>query len=484
MISLINAGPGTGKTYTLIHGYQTLANKLISPVPATEEQQEVFDYLCENFKPNTRVMFFAHSKSVKEHLIARLGKQGPKVNTFHGAGLSCIIKRWGYQGPPCNNRTEEHIKQLTGMAISDMEWEEKKKWYAIKRLLHYHKIESMTPSQENLYYLTNKYADLSSYTIPDDWEDLVADLLDMAAKPDRKIEYADMVWLGKKAIRSPICDLGLVDESQDVSKSTYELVTRMCKHVLFCGDKNQAINAFAGASEDMYEHIRTRSDAVLPLKVTQRCPPIICKLANKTRPGGIIEGPNQAQGEIADVSLSSLPGKLVGAVNPQTCLFVSRTNAAIINLAIYFHSKQLPYQIIDKELSTELNNFVKSLKATSLNNLKYKLDGWMAKMNGAKNPLWIQMCKDKYDCLSAIIAQCKDLTHVTRFIKEAFEKHKKGFKLTTVHKAKGLEAENIFIVNPPIPLPLAMNHPIGREQEINLQFVAETRSSLNLYYVR
>jgi superfamily I DNA and RNA helicase len=58
-----------------------------------------------------------------------------------------------------------------------------------------------------------------------------------------------MLWLGLKSVKQPLYDLGFVDESQDISKCAYHLVTRLCRNVVFCGDKNQAINAFAGASQ-------------------------------------------------------------------------------------------------------------------------------------------------------------------------------------------------------------------------------------------
>lgn len=483
MISLINAGPGTGKSFSLIYGYLTLSQKLVSPISPTDEQQEIFNYMKEEFPPHSRVCFFAHSNTVKDHLTRSLGKKGAKIFTFHGAGQSCIIKRYGFQRL-VRNRTEQHIRQITGQDFRDLTWEDKKFWAAIKRIVHYLKIECLPPKESSLTYLLQKYPDLSSYAVPERWIYWAEQLLEKAARPDGTIEFADMLWLGKQCIRSPMYDLGLVDESQDISMASYQLVTRMCKNVIFCGDKNQAINAFAGASEEMYDNIAAKADAILPLKVTQRCPPDICDLANTTRPGGILYGPNKQKSDIDDVPLDSLPGKLIGKVNPENTLLLSRTNSAIINCTLYLRRKGIQCQIIDKDLADEINRFVKTFGCDSILSLQRALKAWMGRNEKVMNPIWVHLCKDKMECIWSFTEQVETMDDLLSLVKDTFEPQKKGFKLTTVHKAKGLEAENIFIIKPPIPLQLAMSHPISREQEINLKFVAETRSSLNLYYVK
>jgi superfamily I DNA/RNA helicase len=483
MISLIDAGPGTGKTYALTYSYLKLKQKLVGNITPTEEQQAIFDYVTSEFSPNSSVCFFAHNNSTKDTLTKRLGKNGPKIQTFHGAGLSVLIKRFGYQ-KLVNNRTEKHIQLITGQSTQDMSWDEKKIWYAIKRICHYIKIESLEPDEETLHYLLLKYPDLCTYSIPDDWQENAEKLLDYAGRPDGEVEFADMVWFGKKVITKPKFTLGLVDESQDVSNSTYQLVTRLCEHVLFCGDKNQAINAFAGASEEMYKNIADKADAILPLKKTQRCPPHICKLANKVRPGGILEGPNQEEGLEKEIYLSSLPEMLKGVYNPTNCLFIARTNAAVVGTALFFHKHNIPFQIIDKDLATEINNFIKSFKVSSIKELKKRLTLWIEKARNSKNPMWVHMCEDKFTYTNKIIDECTDYKDIFKLVKDAFEKHPLGFKVTTVHKSKGLEAKNIFVINPPIPLALAMEHPIQREQEYNLMFVGLTRSALNLFWVK
>ena len=53
--------------------------------------------------------------------------------------------------------------------------------------------------------------------------------------------------------------------------------------------------------------------------------------------------------------------------------------------------------------------------------------------------------------------------------------------LSTIHKSKGLEAERVYILYPPVQLQPDNQEQV--EQEINLEFVSETRSKHQKIYV-
>lgn len=483
MLSLINAGPGSGKTFTLVNGYLTLAKKLLIPVEPTEEQATIFEFLQTEFDYKDSVCFFAHNNSTKETLEKRLMKEA-KVFTFHGAGQSAIIDKWRFQKMD-HQRTEKLIGNITGRELRDMPWGERSEWFAIKRLVHYLKIENSEPSESIFEYIKKKYADMSVYQFPDDWMERANRLLELCAIPNNGVEFDDMLWLGAKAakMRRPRYKIGFVDESQDISRCSYDLVTHMCENVVFCGDKNQAINAFAGASEEMYDSIAKKADAKLPLKVSLRNPLYICEMANTIRPGGVIHGPNMETGEHATIGYTSLPRKLADTCRPTNTLIVSRTNAAVVGCAILLHKAGVPAQIIDRELSDEIIGFVKSFKTTDLRKILASLADYETKAAKSKNPLWVQMCHDKASYTRELVNAVSTFAELLQLIKDTFEKYPKGYKLSSLHKSKGLEAKNIFILNPPIELEMAMNHPIAREQEINLHFVGLTRSAKNLYWV-
>lgn len=481
-LTLINAGPGTGKTFTLNNGFRLLTHQTIGRLVPTDEQTTIFDYIKTEFKDidKNKVCFFAHNNSTKDALINRLPAK-TKVQTFHGAGMSAIIARYRFQRLN-SSRSENLISEITGKFTRDMKPDEKFFWLAIKKYVNYLKLECLQPNQQSLDYIKLKYPDMAICHFPSDWLERSINLLEKSLTPNGTIEFTDMLSLGLASVKKPIYQLGFVDESQDISRCAYNLMIKLCEHVVFCGDKNQAINAFAGASEEMYDNIANVCDAVLPLKMTLRCPPFICDMANTIRPGGIIKGPNTEDGVHETIDYNSLPEKLSGC-KPHKTLIVSRTNAAVISCALLLHRSNVPCRIIDKDLADEVRFFFQSFHTHDLRSLRDKIDAYEARGVKSKNLLWAQMCSDKATYARELLSAVSSWTQLLELIKDTFEKHHDGYPLSSIHKAKGLEGENIFILNPPVELAIAMGHPIAKEQEINLHFVAITRSARNLYWV-
>jgi superfamily I DNA/RNA helicase len=62
-------------------------------------------------------------------------------------------------------------------------------------------------------------------------------------------------------------------------------------------------------------------------------------------------------------------------------------------------------------------------------------------------------------------------------VEELFSDQRASVWLSTVHRAKGLEADRVFILKPhKLPLVWPSQRPAQREQEMNLKYVALTRS--------
>jgi superfamily I DNA/RNA helicase len=480
MKTLINAGPGTGKTFTLTFGYLTLSRQLVGKVTPTDEQADIFNFLTSEFDSKSSVCFFSHNNSTKDNLKKKLPKTA-NVYTFHGAGQSTLIKRYGFQRL-VYDRTDKFIGDITGHNLRDMPAEIKSGWYAIKKLVNYFKIEFMEPTEENYNYICFKYPDMASANVPSDWRESCIKLLERSAIPNKTVEFTDMLWMGARTAKKKY-DIGFVDESQDISACSYALVDRLCHNVVFCGDRNQAINAFAGASEEMYTRIADKADAIHPLKMTQRCPAYICDMANHIRPNGIIHGPNKQEGKHETITYDSLPEKMQECRATNT-LIISRTNAAVISCAIKLHKLGIPCRIVDRDLADEVKFFINSFFTKDLSKLLQRLQTYEDKGTRSKNLLWAQMVRDKCTYTKELINAVSSYSELLELLKDTFEKHPNGFPLSSIHKAKGLEALNIFVLNPPVELACCMEHPIAKEQEINLHFVAVTRSALNLYWVK
>ena len=88
--------------------------------------------------------------------------------------------------------------------------------------------------------------------------------------------------------------------------------------------------------------------------------------------------------------------------------------------------------------------------------------------------------EDKKDCISIFVKKATTVGGIIEEIKRVFDGNDSGaIMLSTVHKAKGLEADNVFILaTERMPHPKATNI----QEERNICYVAITRAKQNLYY--
>ena len=86
----------------------------------------------------------------------------------------------------------------------------------------------------------------------------------------------------------------------------------------------------------------------------------------------------------------------------------------------------------------------------------------------------------KHDCLCLFVYRADTVGGIIKEIERVFNSDGKGdIMLSTVHKAKGLEANNVFILaTERMPHPKATN----MKEEMNICYVAITRAKNNLHY--
>jgi DNA helicase-2/ATP-dependent DNA helicase PcrA len=128
---------------------------------------------------------------------------------------------------------------------------------------------------------------------------------------------------------------------------------------------------------------------------------------------------------------------------------------------------------ITKKEEMQTSEFVE-LAETHFNTQKQRL--LKAKKQNQVNNL-----EDKQRCIMIFAGRADTVRGIIAEIKRVFNGNQKGdIMLSTVHKAKGLEADNVYILTPErMPHPKATN----MQEERNICYVAITRAKKNLYYV-
>ena len=95
----------------------------------------------------------------------------------------------------------------------------------------------------------------------------------------------------------------------------------------------------------------------------------------------------------------------------------------------------------------------------------------------------IQATGDKFETMRAILMRCETLSDAARVTEQIAQESGGGVIFSTLHRAKGLEAERVFFLHPEdIPHPMAKRKD-EIEQEMNALYVGLTRSKRELVLV-
>ena len=157
----------------------------------------------------------------------------------------------------------------------------------------------------------------------------------------------------------------------------------------------------------------------------------------------------------------------------------------------YTVKKGAPLAVGDRGVEVEIEGG--DLPGAEVPFLVGKLSDWLAaeteKENAKRIPSEMKLIalQDRYDCLICFTEGAETVDQVISKIQSVFtdDKDSPGIRLSSIHKAKGLEAKRVFLLEPKgatVPHPMAKTA-WQKEQEMNLRYVAITRAIEELVYV-
>lgn len=510
---MIKALAGTGKTTTLIEGLKYMRGEQpqITPSP---QQQAIWDALALSRKART-VAFVAFNKSIAAELQRRM-PVGCEAKTLHSLGLSAVTKSIG-RFKVDGYAASEHLCHLTGKDMRDLRKHDFDLIRGVDRLVSLCKMnltgfdgKTLLPAdcEEEWHDLLDQlasYHDLDFngtrsqvyYYTPQ----VLHACLDPVNAPS--ISFDDMIWLpvvlGLSITKYDV--LG-VDECQDLNPCQQQLALLAGERLLLCGDEHQAIYGFAGADAQSMQRMEAilsdtpRGCMVLPLTVTRRCSKLVVAEAQKLVPE-FEAHPTNLQGSINKLAFSNPDGSDTGTyrevVGPGD-MVVCRVNAPLVSQCFKFIKQKRRADIQGREIGKGLIALVNKLKADTVEDLIAKVTDWehqeVEREQSKRKPSEGRVIniQDKADCILAFCDGAASVAEVVNCIEEMFTDttdNTNSIRLSSVHKAKGLEAQRVFILEPERA---TMPHPMAktawqREQEWNLRYVAITRSIEDLYYV-
>jgi hypothetical protein len=321
---------------------------------------------------------------------------------------------------------------------------------------------------------------------------LAAQVLDLDRNRTGVASYNDQVWF--PIVHNLPCekyDLIYVDEAQDLNAAQHQLVLKLLApggRVVIVGDNNQAIFGFRGSDVDSIANLckllteKTGKPVVeLGLTVSRRCSKKVIADAQQWVPS--IKAMDDApEGEVVETDIATG----IGMIKPGD-MVLCRCNAPLTSIAYGLIKQGIKAVIRGRDIGQGLLNVIKARRAKDVNDLLVKLDKWtaneIAKVAGTRRENSVaQRVTDQADCIRALAEGSDTLSDLKARIVSIFTNFeangapKGAVVLSSIHKAKGLEAVTVFWVKPEITLKTTQEW--QARQEDNLRYVAATRAKL------
>lgn len=468
---VVEAAAGSGKTYTLV--------KALSLIPQDK-----------------RVLMTAFNKDIVKELTKKV-KEFPnvEVRTLHGLGMILTTRGLGIGGmkPEGYKYTQliyNHWQDLTKTNINKLSRNARKSFVEnTKKLVDFGRFYLATTRSEMIELMTK-------YDIPcvADEVDVALKVMAIGGKNLDSIDYTDMIWMPHiydLHLQECEYDFIMVDECQDLNVAERNLVLRCLKEggrLIAVGDSNQCIYGFSGSDPDSFRAIQSIPNTVsMPLSISYRCPESVVKFAQNLVPS--IEAKQGAEeGVILDcVSLDDVhDGDMV----------LCRNNAPLLQVYCKLLEQGKRAYIRGSDVGKNLQNIVigthKDYLHTNLkqdgvfirlyedlfNSRKAIMERYGISQEDAMKHETIQAKLDMIRALEVLGADLTTTEELTKKIGDIFPKNDKGegIMLSTVHKAKGLEADNVFIACASLMPSKSALDEWQVQQERNLMYVAYTRA--------
>lgn len=477
---VIDASAGSAKTTTLIHSLKLIPKE-------------------------KKVLFCAFNKDIVTELKKKIKKikeiENADIKTMHSLGYLMIQRNLNnYKLLINENKYRQfvfnNLNSLTSINPFKYGKKDGLKWIDnVCSLINYMRY-NIAESDSEIIELINKHEiDLISDEIY-----AAKEALEWGKEHLDEVDYTDMVWLPYVLNMKPLglqYDFIFVDESQDISIIQRQLILKCQKmgtRFIFAGDKNQAIYAFSSASPESFDELKSLPNTIsLPLPISYRCAKNIVEFAKKYSPS--IEPNNDGrEGNVifnANIEMVS-DGDMV----------LCRNNAPLMKVYNDFIKLNKKCYIRGKDIGLNLKKVVESTNQEKLNtdlssdgvfirlyDSLFETRDKMIMQTGLDNKTIMNssIMSNKLDNIKALEVLSEGLTtseQLIEKIKEIFsDKAKEGISLSTIHKAKGLEANNVFIACNSLMPSKSAKQKWELEQEKNLMYVAYTRAKDNLFFL-
>ena len=466
--AVIDAVAGSGKSTTIVRALSLISSTL-------------------------QILFLAFNKAIVEELKIKVGnKPNVMISTLHSLGFKSLrntFRRIQVDSKKYYTYLNNAIKYGGIKPEKRLEWEEQGEYRSnLLKLTDLARV-NLCETVADLFEVATKHR---IFLYDNELEVVMNIVLPWGKDNISVIDYTDMIWLPNVLnVRVEQYDFVFIDECQDLNAAQRELFLKAVKdngRFVAVGDPRQAIYGFAGADVDSFELLKAIPNTkLLPLSVCYRCDSKIINLAKDIVPQIEVkplanEGTVNREAKVEDIK----DGDMV----------VSRVTAPLVALCMNFIARGVKAYVKGRDIGQNLANMLKNTKRQYFEDTVKIFNERLAKVESkimsktgcsqeeAREDNIYRSMEDKITAIITIAGDLKTTDAVINRINTIFSNEGQGIVFSTVHKAKGLEAERVFILREDkFYLKHAMRTAWGREQERNLVYVAYTRAKNYLGFI-
>ena len=437
--------------------------------------------------------FLAFNKHIAAELKSRLNGAAEAL-TLHGLGYRTLCRSRG-SIPLDERKTTRHLERLFPKLFREGRgrWAGRKflkdEWAGLPDAVGVCKQRDALPSEDAEGTVRAWYR--QDVDLPPDSDRLsvfvgyVEESLAESGEDLTTCDYDDMIYLPVRhgLVRPEYATL-FVDEGQDLNPAQQELALSAGSRIVLVGDPNQAIMGFAGAAVNGFRDLCVRLNSAgglceFPLSYCFRCPESHLELARllvpRIRPAAFAADGEVVETTVAHLEANARPGDMV----------LCRNTAPLLRLAFQLIQARVPLMVRGRKIGDSLKALVRQLRPGDITDLIRRLATWeeqqREKLEAADAPeVALEALADRANSLRALCGGAETLDELTALMDTLFSDDDGSGRalLSTVHRAKGLEADRVWLYQPGL-MPARASDP----QELNLLYVALTRAKESLFLV-
>jgi len=478
-------------------------NLLISAVAGSGKTTTLLGLLR---KVKVSGIYLAFNKSIVDELTEKVGYiPRVKIMTLHSMGMRALLQQYGqlkvndsktvdFCEKFYNQWTDEDIDTGPGSPEEKTVMKTRKKkgkewWqlvYGIKDLYNLYRMKMCTNGRDLIEVCDMMGIEYERETIVRVLQ--IHELATKYNKRPREIDFTDMIYLAATddKVILPNPSVTFIDECQDLNEAQHILIDKVIRNNRFvaCGDKKQSIYGFSGASSESFDRFLDKPNVKeLPLSVCYRCGTDIVKHANTVY-------------DIMEPFEGNKPGIVERDVDVLEAsdgdMVLCRNTAPLVHTYFQYLKNNKRAYVKGRDIGKNLINLVSKYKVSFSSQLMTELESKLQSIqndlekigieNGQRHPKYTTF-QEKVQIIDIFARKYYTVSEIKSSLESMFsDENKTGIILSTIHKAKGLEADTVYFMDSHlIPSKYAETED-QIKQETNLRYVAITRAKTRLAY--